>query len=853
MLFDMKSRELAFYSTYALFFALKFVLTGSLFFLLFLAVPFIGFSRGESGYKVRLLQRPVEAGGFILSVAAVGVLAGMGSYSLFLIVLSGPALILYLRTGEASGSLVLGFYLWSAIVLLAYLASLLGFSASAMVVPMFLAPVVLAGFLLYRSGRAGDLIAGFLAEALPVFFITFLVFSTVLGDVHIPRSIGALVYERAFVVFDSLESMGLIASWDYLTEGGMAAFITDTPLYFMDIGVLHYFLSVVGAPVNLTYTLNMVVFHTLFILAASLSLLFRRAGRYASLAFMLFPLTSYGFVHDLAYLGIVKWASALPFWFYLLSRFSSKKKVSPYLGFFAGLAVLHHFVGSLEMVVFLASSVFILLLSSNLDWRMYAGSAGDYAVFGVLMLLVSGVYVVPTVFFNNVRQSPHEGLSLSQSLGPDKIVKSLGGLGFFGEWVFNFRISHSWTDNKNTFLLLLASLGFLAWGLKCRGLGGLRPLFSGPLAVPAAFFGGLAFFLVFKGWILQTTIGMDMEFGRAVYLFSMLFISGVLYAARQILGERGGWVVGFIVLVFLLNLFVVRGEVMFSYKENFQSQKVSETGFLNVISSAPRDGKWVSYGIWEGVSVLLPTITGSMDAMTHFNQAHHTRTVLEEVRGGLGGEPEVFLAKTPVYLKNQMVNTGTRYVWFDACNPIGGQALMHLQSQVSGFARGGKCLVVGFIPETALAAKVSPAYVELDEQALYSMEGSHNIVWPVGGESDFRIGVKDASGVPESVPLDFKRLDYEGMRVSGGILPGDWVLVREKWFPLWKAFQDGVELEVYKANTGMMLVQASVSKPITFIFDKSGVLSYSALASLAGLLGGLTLFYRGGSDSFVAG
>jgi uncharacterized membrane protein len=104
---------------------------------------------------------------------------------------------------------------------------------------------------------------------------------------------------------------------------------------------------------------------------------------------------------------------------------------------------------------------------------------------------------------------------------------------------------------------------------------------------------------------------------------------------------------------------------------------------------------------------------------------------------------------------------------------------------------------------------------------------------------------EELEDIPQRRARSVERPNDETIVVRGPFPRQDeWIVVKEAYFPRWRAQQGSTELKVYQSNLGTMLVQARGTGDITLKYDNTVLektLAFIALILLVGIYS-LTLY-----------
>jgi hypothetical protein len=136
------------------------------------------------------------------------------------------------------------------------------------------------------------------------------------------------------------------------------------------------------------------------------------------------------------------------------------------------------------------------------------------------------------------------------------------------------------------------------------------------------------------------------------------------------------------------------------------------------------------------------------------------------------------------------------------------------------------CLTLYEVPDSNFVEKTKIAKINVPENTFYSI----NDAWKVSGfknpedyneiTPDITINFdSDLSNFTKPEVLRYKINNDEEMKIYGDFSDGDWIIIKQDYFPRFHAYENGKELEIKEQNLGMILIKATKGNEIIYKYE----------------------------------
>lgn len=692
---------------------------------------------------------------------------------------------------------LIAYHITILFIVILYLFSFSGIfiSKALLFFTVFLLPLLLA--IPFRKRIIGDLKgtweatpqARTMASILLVVLFISLVWSPILAENKLQRTVGLGYFYSVYAFEEHLKDYGEVLRWDSMQDLGVPIYNFDPILYPFAVG---YVDLISGKSTNAN--MNYIYFYGLVSLGLAIYALGRRFSlKYAALAAVFFlanPL--------LASLGVFTGysktfvtMSAVPMLFILLLLAFKNPKYYTLYGLVGASAVLGHLhVG--------AFGIFFSLMFA-LIYRLYERNKPDMkealaALKGlVIVAAISAIWIAPALY--TVEYTSHE--QHYDALDMNRMFTILTSE---PKDPMNF----DYNVGLGYLLLPLAGLG-VAFSKK-------RSRVPVGLLLPLALL--ILFILLAPSFANQFTKILDV---LRIVLFSTFLLTLIIPFLLELESKQAKLVVGIILLIVLAyysNNTHTRVDDWFS--ERAQGGIYQDvTGFLG---QSPKEGRMIAYGTYGSATGHALVMQSKRPHVGHnIPISQYTDIYFSKLYNQ--GDHGPFADKSTEYTLNMLRMSWSRYVFNYVCAFQGGKrayeqfAPLNLPIVYSD----NQCSVVIELEPGGLAEKVKLSDIRLGEEELYSQPEAWKVIGIYnprqGEEYDYVIdSVDDIANVEATVPLETTHKDPEKIVIQGDFKKGDWILIKESYFPNWKARitggegKGGTELQILQSNLYLMLL-----------------------------------------------
>ncbi len=247
-------------------------------------------------------------------------------------------------------------------------------------------------------------------------------------------------------------------------------------------------------------------------------------------------------------------------------------------------------------------------------------------------------------------------------------------------------------------------------------------------------------------------------------------------------------------------------------------------------------GRLINYGIFcYATEPIIPVLSEKLWMISH-TTAIGARTIPQyELKDG--SESALNTDYNMTYIVNRMRTTFTRYVMvIKDPRRKGPQTYQSFKQYLSNdsLVIDNEQAAVFVIPDSNYIEKVVPVSTQLTRKEIYSAPGGWKV--HVLNSSDYILeSIEQVSEVPKPQPLEYTIVEPGHMEIYG-LFKGEWVLVKDHYFPTWHAYQDGKELEIQESNLGILLIKSESGNTITLKHERYGFQKVLAVLPLIMIL-----------------
>lgn len=744
--------------------------------------------------------------GHLCTLLVVGVFFMLDYTALlsFLLMLAPGFLLSYIVFRQAGlyERILLGYPLSMSLIILFNTLSLTGIGFSrGMVFPAYAAStIILAALLKSRirrqgfdwEGREKNMSAALLVIVLVVVVSWGYAFKVLL----LPKAHAIVYYSRIEATIQAIDKTNMMPLWSLFHEMGYPIYTFDSPLFYQQLA----FQSIIDAD-GLTRTFNSYIVIMMAVLGMGFLIVSRKlgAGFKTGIACSLLFITGNHVVFETAVNGYIKMASGMIIFLALIATYLRDQRLeNPLpLSFMAAVQMLYYppFLVAGAIIIFFHQ---IGLRREGLKNILNSGELKRFLPPCLVFLAVVGYWLAPNIL-NQRYTSPTDFVlptldSIMQQHG-FYFIKSMSG--FRG--AVDYRVT----------LLILAGI-FLA--ARHAGKTGETVFFR--YAVPG--------FIITSITVGPIPLLVNMVYYRAVnftlFLLLCLWLSASMKTLLENRRQQAMTMLVLIMLVVGFQAFLSITVVKYGFEEGFTAGMGDKhIDFMREF----KFGRILPWGIFQFAfdsyftrHSLKPGFGGGF-FQTHFNKFP---THVYESMDIANPDHD--------YIKNIYHRGFLKYFFVGDCKRKTGMVkpLIDVMNMTHIYSQG--CVHLYGVPETldsGFAEKTSIAQWSMDFTEFYHLPAAYKVT-----------GLKDPRGpvirtgehledYPEPEPLEVAIHHPEKVSIESDFKSGQWILVKQHYFPRWRAWIGGKEVEVHETVNGMMAVEAAdgrllemVNKPFTY-------------------------------------
>ncbi len=207
------------------------------------------------------------------------------------------------------------------------------------------------------------------------------------------------------------------------------------------------------------------------------------------------------------------------------------------------------------------------------------------------------------------------------------------------------------------------------------------------------------------------------------------------------------------------------------------------------------------------------------------------------------------------YTLNSYWQSYTKYILLYKCSgpPRGSQVTASLLKSSGQFRVTpiGSCLDLYEWENLSYAEEVIPYYINVSEQEFYTLLENKDYIGPVDPvvAKQYNLTKIGFIGAPKqkkknSTPITVHWVNSEKLTIQGNFSAESWIVLRENYFPYWKAENGHNEVPVYEANTGIILIKPGQGQEIILNYETPFYQKVLVLLSLIILTGAFLFFSK---------
>lgn len=636
-----------------------------------------------------------------------------------------------------------------------------------------------------------------------------------LNNVAVPTGHGIVYYTNVEEVLDSIIQQGKTPGWSMTQGFGRPLKVFDPPLFHHAVA----FTYLAFGSESLVGVLNSSTYLLILLLGLILASIAKRAGL-DNLSAILLPtlfLTSNFFIHHIGVNGYLKMLFGFTVFASLMLLRQIRGGSETYLmqsSLFYSVLLLAYPGFFLAAIIYLAGDA-VFSWRKNLKKLLAGPDMSSYRAPTLLFLSITLYFLIPHTHFSGYA-------SRSTPLTPQEFT------GYISAEHLSVIFSPSRSFQQYPLqITLFAAAAFIAGYFK-------KPkilLSAGPHYLSILM-------LVAVSWLLMTTSkGSNMVFDRIAntcILYSLLY-TGLLGLNAVSKGSRKTRRITAAILILLIGFQAhsAYGKSRASYQEGIVSG-LSYAKEIAYLKEQPYAGL-KTFGIYRmAADSYLTRKSGKTSPTTPFFQSDYTHL----------GEKTDMLDAGKTYIQNLYHLVNVNYILANTCNEHGGQSMEKLSRLNLTLAYENDCNKIyeirypskpGFAEKTRAFHSSLPAGEILGFRDAYkaAVSRSPDVGQPLPRFIDLR-------PLPEPRPLQVLVDSPERIKIGGPFREGEWVHVKQRYFPTWHAYMQSGELDVYPTVLGSTLIRTGeggviwmVNQPFTY---QRLLHAFAVLGLLAGFI-----------------
>ena len=258
-------------------------------------------------------------------------------------------------------------------------------------------------------------------------------------------------------------------------------------------------------------------------------------------------------------------------------------------------------------------------------------------------------------------------------------------------------------------------------------------------------------------------------------------------------------------MAFMHTIPYARQNITNIHQEYFASGDVYKQE-VDFVKKLPVDGRILTYGLFNNaVDFGGNYLTGAYFSRNERLELHINWTVFERVHGQNSfGDPDIILSKSGTELSNYLILGGYKYLFINACHPIGNYVVSVLYPNFTYPIYQNNCLLFLVVNNTNYIEKVDLVKNVPDD--IYKQKGGYKYITISPYYSfDKNLNFKEKPRNPE--PLSFQRPKPTEVLISGNFEKDDFVVFKEQYFARWKAYMNNKEVPVMANNHELVLIR----------------------------------------------
>ena len=261
------------------------------------------------------------------------------------------------------------------------------------------------------------------------------------------------------------------------------------------------------------------------------------------------------------------------------------------------------------------------------------------------------------------------------------------------------------------------------------------------------------------------------------------------------------------------------------------------TNEINFIKQLPVDGRILTYGLFaNAIDFGVNQLTGRYFSRDEREElSHHGRSIYNKIHNANSfGNPNLISGISGLELSNYFKLNGYKYLFLNICHPSGSVVAQKIFPDFSHGIYQNECMVFLTVNNTNYIEKID-IVENVDDEIYKTKEGyKFTTILKDYGFEDEQLDFVSAPKEPE--PLQFERISQSKFKISGNFEENENILVKERYWPRWKAYMNGREIPVYPNNHDLILLKTIKGDNILLEYTPLKIEKVIGNLSLIGLL-----------------
>ena len=627
-------------------------------------------------------------------------------------------------------------------------------------------------------------------------FLVWLVWGSLLQGTKLPLTDQVVQFSWITTYKSTIENYQRYPYWLSEYSGGFPFSIFEASLYYERLA----FNWMLMPGYNLTFHINCYSFLNLVLLLLGIYCLAKRLGwgRIAAMFSMVLFIASPLLGSKLGYSGDMKEMTSFviaPLMIIVFFLMMDKRELRYYL-LMGMLVAVYYFTNLVPLIPMLMMLALLFIF-----YKMFNGKAFGrkeivgIGVLGISVLLLIGFNLIPLFFSLSYGTPDAWNVRFVPKIFFESIIKP-----FFSE-----PLRQQYTHNMGLLFSLAAVLGMIL---------SLRKFKKNENYLLLAFWLTLFCYII---PMLNLPL-IHVENHRFLLLILMIFS---LFISRLLeLSERAEVKIGAVVLfVAILALYLPLAMTQARDWVGEQAQNGMFEGLYREMDKLG-PGRVINYGIFAyATEPLIPVESNSLWMITHTTGSGARTTPQYELKDG--SESALNKEYNITYIINRLRTTFTRYIIVVKDPGREGDityAILKNYLQNSSLAFDTTQLAVFVVPDSYYIQSVIPAKTTLSKKEIYSNAEGWKLFSFATQKADREYGmvvnaVENIHKLPYPAVYNYEIVSPGELNIYGNFT-GEWIVVKDHYFPTWHAEMDGKELRIEESNLGTLLIKTEKGEKI---------------------------------------